>query len=216
MGRKEEPESHRSRLMGCFIQLAVIVGLLWFFVFSRIHPNTLTRTYLIESVSAASQICYWVEKLNQDNAQAHLQREAFPFDAGIKTGKDYVQYLIKECHIEHQDLSKFVKPGHSINGTLLEPITSENIGFRIANISKNDSPETIFLVTPNFATHSPYPFSDISHWWDFLKPFNSYGIGFAVILKNGKGRYFYRKRPEEIRSTEIGVLPPREPKFLAP
>lgn len=210
MGEQKDKSSGMSFWVKVLIGVVVI---LFFFALklpSDHHPAWEALT--INVCSNARQIHMGVQRAALDRANTGIGT-GWPADSGIKNGHEYLQRLVKEGVFKISDLKIFTIPGQ-IPPTSLETITPEHIGFRIANVSESDPPETIFLVTPNYLNNTPYPFDLLPKWKRFLFS-TSRPVVFAVFRKGGDGTS-YTRLPSQIPAEVLGILPPREPKFLDP
>lgn len=214
MGEENKRRSFRGLLVECLVTISIL-ALLAGLALPSMSPSGLSKpALLLQAVSNARQIHIGVQGAALDYGNTHIGI-GWPAESGIKTGHEYVQRLIKEGVFKPADLKIFATPGQT-PATSLETITPEHIGFRIANISESDPPETIFLVTPNFLDNTPYPFIATRHWWEYFWPRRTpRPVGFVVFRKGGDGTFF-TKLPSQVATNLIGLLPPREPKFLDP
>lgn len=190
----------------CFI---CVIGLL------ALLSKEMTKVELLASLSNARQVQIGVKSMALDYGNAKPPEGVWPADCGIKTGHEYVQYLVKEGLFKIGELYIFTTPNVS-PATSLDTISPEHIGFRFGNVSEKDPPNTIFIVTPNFISKTPYPFPHVVSRWDFLNPLTAYREGFLVVTKDGTKLFLSTKHPNKVPISDIGVLPPREPKFLDP
>lgn len=198
-------------LINCLVLLAILALLAGLALPSM--QIDVDRADLLQCLSHAKQIYTGVQSAALDYETTGTGI-GWPADKGIKSGREYVRLLVKENIFIVSDLWVFTTSGQK-PATSLDTISSENIGFRIANVSETDPPETIFLVTPNFLDHTPYPFVDSRHWWERLFHLKARRVGYIVLRKGGDG-HFYNTPPSEIPAKVLGILPPREPKFLDP
>lgn len=201
---------------GCWINGLIIIVALYFLGALMLYladRGALQKARLLSVLSNARQIQIGVQSAAEDYAITN-SGIGWPADSGIKSAHEYVQRLVKENVFKIGDSKIFTVPGVK-PAISVETISENNIGFRIANVSASDPPETIFVVTPNFVDNTPYPFVDIRPWWHRYFVRVPRQAGFIVVRKNGEAKYF-TKPPSEVPQEEIGLLPPREPKFLEP
>lgn len=155
------------------------------------------RAQLLGATSNARQIYFAAESLAIEEVGDKNGPGGFPADVGVKSGMEYIAYLLKRGAIKEEDLKIFCKPGRAKNS--FKDLRAEDIVYRFANVSAKDVGDTAFIVSRN-VVEGP---SDEG----YLKK------GYIVIHRGGDGLSQAKMPPDP---KLIGPLPPREPKFLEP
>lgn len=159
------------------------------------------RRALKREISQAQQIYKAVQTLSLDDANTGSGKGGLPADAGVKSTREYIAYLVQRNAIKESDLTLFCKPGRSVHS--LKELQDDDSAYCFANVAAGDPAGTVFIVSRN-VVEDPSSKKE----WNFSKdkppqkPF--------VVLHLGGDGATYSKMPSDLK------LPPREPHFLAP
>lgn len=166
----------------------------------------MTKGWLLHYLTCTKQIYYGAQCEALDFKTTGEGKGGYPADIGVKSGLEYIRYLVQRNVLKEADLKLFCLAGKRVSS--IAELKAENIAYRFANVSSKDSPETIFIVTRNVVEGMPAP----KKWWDFSKD-DPFAKAYVVMRLGGDGS-FYTKLPPDLKT--LGDLPPREPKFLEP
>ena len=133
---------------------------------------------LVEEIHGAQMICLAARQAVLDAEQGGSKEIGYPADIGIRSQAAYLGLLVKNGYLKPKDLKAF----HAEH-------------FAIANVSKNDPPETIFVISR----------SDDNPW-------NQGTPQDRVIVHAAGDGASYRGSSRG----DWGPLPPRTPAFLDP
>lgn len=167
----------------------------------------MTKAWLMQYLSNAKQVYTAARAVTLDFATTGEGKGGYPADIGVKSGLEYVRYLVQTKVFKEGDLKVFCLAGKGVYS--IAELKADNIAFRFANVSSQDPPDTIFIVSRNLIEGMPAP----KKWWDFSAE-NPFAKGYVIIRLNGDGAFYTAKSPPDLKT--LGGLPPREPKFLEP
>ena len=157
------------------IALALLVACLLAAALAPMAGRYLARQAILRQTSAARQFFIAMQSAAGDQRQAGTG-VAYPFESGIHSTAAYLGELEKGGYLSAQDRAAF----HD---------------FLIANVSENDPPETVLLIS--------------RHAYEALRAGQT-PRNFIVFRKGGDGASF------KAGANGFFKLPPRQPAFLEP
>ena len=168
-----------------FIALIALVALLSVpFIWNEIMTARILgeRDHTMRLFEEARTLAFAVLEADSDRESKGLP-PIYPRDLGITSGKAYLSYLQQHC--------------------IISAVPKTSTSMRIANLSRSDSVDTIFVTSIG-------TMRDIHTMIHNIGGYPNYKKGYISVRKDGKGQFYASTVP----LVSSGQEPPNEPHFL--